>query len=116
MIPKSKRRREKALWRDSRGTPQLLGALLDAVSAALANEPTVDLAELPRMADFAIWAAAAAPALGWTPAAFLDAYQANREAANDLTLDASVVSPVLRTWLEGHAGTYEGSRATGWRS
>ncbi len=108
-IPKKKRRAEKALWRDfERARPQLLGAVLDAVSAALKNEPTVTIDDLPRMADFALWAAAAAPALGWTPEAFLDGYQANRDAANDLTLDASVVSPVLRTWLDGHAGTYDG--------
>ncbi len=108
-IPKKKRRAEKALWRDfERARPQLLGAVLDAVSAALKNEPTVTIDDLPRMADFALWAVAAAEALGWTQQEFLTAYQANRDAANDLTLDASVVSPVLRTWLEGHTGTYEG--------
>src|SRR5690606_10223857 len=54
-----------ALFR--RTHPALLGALLHATSVALRNEPTVKLAKMPRMADFATWVEAAAPALGWEP-------------------------------------------------
>lgn len=45
--------------------PRLLGALLDVVSEAMRREPEVKLEQLPRMADFARWIAAAAPAFGW---------------------------------------------------
>jgi hypothetical protein len=43
---------------------ELLGALLDLASLALRELPNVKLAETPRMADFALWAAAVAPAIG----------------------------------------------------
>lgn len=58
--------------------PGILGALLDGVSMALRNRATVTLARLPRMADFALWAAAAFPAFGWKPDQFVDAYETNR--------------------------------------
>jgi hypothetical protein len=48
------------------------------------------------MADFARWACAAAEACGWTPQDFLDAYQGVREAAYELTLDASPIGPLVR--------------------
>lgn len=57
---------------------RILGALFDGVSMALRNRPTVTLARLPRMADFALWAAAAFPAFGWKPDQFVDAYETNR--------------------------------------
>jgi putative DNA primase/helicase len=73
----------------------VLGVLLTAVSLALARVNTVELDALPRMADFAVWAAAAAPALGWEAKVFLDAYTENREAANELTLEASSIAPFI---------------------
>src|SRR5262249_24497323 len=52
-IPKDRRRRERALWPDfAAAAPAILGAVLDAVSVALREEPSTELAELPRMADF----------------------------------------------------------------
>jgi hypothetical protein len=59
--------------------PALFGLLLDAVSAALRNEVAVrdrlEGTNLPRMADFAVWAEAAGSAFGWRPNDFLDEYQ-----------------------------------------
>src|SRR5262249_1894502 len=59
-----------------RARPRILGALLDAVSAALRRLPTVKRAatEWPRMADFAQWAVAAELALGLNAGEFLKAY------------------------------------------
>src|SRR5262249_14329797 len=54
----------------------------------------------PRMADFARWACAAADACGWTVEQFLDAYQSKREDTHALTLEASLVGPVVRAWVE----------------
>ena len=76
--------------------PRLLGALLDVVSRALANEPTVEVDELPRMADFARWTAAACPALGWDADELLRTYAENRAMANETTLDASPLVAPLR--------------------
>ena len=58
-IPKEKRRVEKELWDAfNAARPGVLGALLDAVAMGLKRLPEVRLEDLPRMADFAIWATA----------------------------------------------------------
>jgi hypothetical protein len=98
-IPETKRRSEQELWDVfERAKPGILGTLLSVVSAALRNEATTVLPRMPRMADFARWVTAAEPALGWESGAFLAAYGANRADANDLTLDASLVSQAIREW------------------
>jgi hypothetical protein len=84
--------------------PKLLGALLDVVSYALATEQSVEVDGSARMADFARFAAAAAPALGWDPDELLDAYTENRTQANEVTLDASPLVAPLRK-LGGFEGT-----------
>ncbi len=97
-IPEGCRRPESELWRSfEEARPRILGALLDAVSAALANLPRTRLDRLPRMADFAVWSCAAAPALGWSQRAFLDAYAMNRETAHASALDAVSWLPHLDT-------------------
>jgi hypothetical protein len=67
--------------------PVIFGGLCTALSTALANLPTTKLERLPRMADFALWATAAEPALGLPPGAFLKAYEQNRQAAHHLILE-----------------------------
>jgi hypothetical protein len=84
--------------------PRILGALLDVVSHAMANEPTVKLDSLPRMADFGRFTAAACPALGWDVDEFLAAYADNRAKANETTLDASPLVAPMRS-----LGEFEGS-------
>ena len=84
--------------------PRLLGALLNAVSAALCNVDSVNLVRLPRMADFARWVTAAEPALGWESGSFVRAYTMNREGANELTLEASPVAAAIRL-LDDITGT-----------
>jgi putative DNA primase/helicase len=76
--------------------PQVLGALLDAVSAALRNLDRMRLEELPRMADFAVWVAAAEEALPWEPGAFLMAYAGNRAEADEGALDNDPVAVAVR--------------------
>jgi hypothetical protein len=96
-IPEDRRKSEAALWRDFEvQRPAILGALLDAVSKALREVGTVKLARLPRMADFALWAVAAAPTLGYTAEGFLAAYSSNRKSANELTLEASIITPFIQ--------------------
>jgi hypothetical protein len=56
-IPKGRRRSEKDLWVAFEAEhPRILGALLDAVVEGLRRLPNTRLDELPRMADFALWA------------------------------------------------------------
>jgi hypothetical protein len=101
-IPDKGRRPEAEFWAEFEGErPCLLGFFLDGVSTALRNRPTTRLEGLPRMADFALWAAAAAPSFGWTAEAFSAAYGANRGEANELTLEAAVISEPLRKLMHG---------------
>ena len=84
------RRDEEKLWADfASARPRILGALLSGVSCALKNRATVKLDRKPRLADFALWTAAAEPGLGLSKGAFMKAYEGNRAAAHELALDTS---------------------------
>lgn len=72
--------------------PRILGALLDAVVVALANEPFVTLPEVPRLADLARWVVAAETAFGWAPGSFLAAYRRALGASSVSMLDDSAVA------------------------
>jgi hypothetical protein len=101
-------RPEAELWRAfDLARPRILGALLDAVAAALRELPSVRLDKLPRMADFALWATAAEGALGWKPGSFVAAYTGNRGEANELALEASALAGLLRDLAA--AGGWEGT-------
>jgi hypothetical protein len=93
-LPPEQRREESDLWAAfHRAHPRILGALLNSVCVALHFRPNVKLDSLPRMADFARWATAGEAGLGIAPGAFIKAYTANRQAANDATIEASAVGP-----------------------
>jgi len=85
--------------------PKILGALFTAVSCALRRLPDVKLEFRPRMADFADWAAAAAPALGFTEAEFLAAYRNNRADAVQETLEGDLVASAITALMEEIADT-----------
>ncbi|MDA8204261.1 MAG: hypothetical protein M0Z49_16195 [Chloroflexi bacterium] len=100
-IPEEARREEAQLWETFAGAhARLLGALLDAVAAAMRNRSAVQLDRLPRMADFARWVVAAERDLGWPDGSFLKAYMGNRQAAHELGLDASPLVIPLRSLLD----------------
>jgi len=80
--------------------PQLLGALLSAVSQGLAKLPTVKPDKLPRMADFACWAMAVEEALGFEAGSFMEAYGDNRATAHETALEASPVGQVVLRFME----------------
>jgi hypothetical protein len=100
-IPEDRRRSEAELFEAFRKVrPQILGTLLDAVAVALYRLPSIKLPGLPRMADFALWATSAETAFGWPTGTFMTAYQGNRESANEVALEASVVARPLLDLLE----------------
>lgn len=104
-----KRRTESDLYGAfDRAKPRILGALLDAVSAAIRNLAKVQIDRLPRMADFGQWACAAAPALGADQEAFLSAYSGNRENVNQTAIESSIIAEPLLLFLEGKDG-WEGT-------
>jgi hypothetical protein len=101
---------EQELWENfAECAPGVVATLLDAIVRALADIGTVDIGELPRMADFCQWVEAAAPALGWQPGEFHRIYTGNRAQATATTLEASPIARhilALRDWaLENWTGT-----------
>lgn len=68
---------------------------MDAVSCALRRLDKTKPVSLPRMADFAVWAIAAEPALGLQSGEFMRAYGGNRDSANELALEFAAVSAEL---------------------
>lgn len=75
----------------------ILGALLDVVVSGLNELPRTRLEELPRLADFALWASACERGLGWPKGAFIAAYDA---AQDDLIKDALEAEPVAVALLK----------------
>jgi hypothetical protein len=109
-IINSKRREEVEFW----GTfqelrPRILGGLLDAVAQGLRELPSVRLAELPRMADFARFGEAVGRGLGWPPETFLAAYLDNRQQATLSALEDSILANTLLEMVENSWGLVEWS-------
>jgi hypothetical protein len=99
-IPDNRRRAEKDYWCEFQAAaPGILGALLDALAGALARVGSVQLPGLPRMADFARFATAAEPGLGWRSGQFMKAYTGNRQDTDEVTLESSPIGSALRELL-----------------
>jgi hypothetical protein len=108
-IEQSKRLPEKKFWKKfDEIQPGIIGALLDAAAVALRELPNTDLATLPRMADFALWATAAETGFGLNAGAFMCAYDGNQAEAHQVALEASPLAVELRDWFEGQE-YWEGS-------
>ena len=101
-IPDRQRRTEREFWDQFHAEkPQLLGALLTAMSHAMALIDRVRVKQYPRLADFAHWGAAVALALGASEQAFLAALVANTRAQTSEALEASPVAQALLKLMEG---------------
>jgi hypothetical protein len=101
-VADDRRRPESVFWRDfERAQPAILGALSTVVAGALRDLPAIPPPDLPRMADFALWIAAAEPTLGWKPRSFERAYAINRRGANTLALETSPVAEHLIALMDG---------------
>jgi hypothetical protein len=95
-IPEERRRSEAELWAAFEAErPRILGALLDAVVEGLRRLPETRLPQLPRMADFALWATACETAL-WPAGTFWSAYRSNRDAAVEGVIDADPIAAAVR--------------------
>lgn len=57
--------------------PYILRGILDTLVKALSIYPSIELKQLPRMADFTLWGCAMSEALGIEKAYFLNAYKTN---------------------------------------
>ena len=100
-IPKARRRDEQTFWSAfDAAAPRVLGVLLDGVASALRRLSEVQIPELPRMADFAKWIAAAEPGAGLPWGTLLAACERNRARVVDVALDASPVATAVRRLLD----------------
>jgi hypothetical protein len=90
------RRAEAEFWAAfDRDAPAIFGALLDGAVRACRDMSTIT-GPLPRMADFAKWAAASFPAFGWKPGDFLRVYGTyQKEAAAKITESDAVALAVV---------------------
>ena len=90
------RKKESTLWSEFEAQQaSIFSGLLSALSAALKNRKTISLSSLPRMADFAEWAAAAEPAFPTPPGTFQPAYKDNRLTASRKILDEEPLAQII---------------------
>jgi hypothetical protein len=107
-IQKEDRRSERELWASfNEARPRILGALLDHVSHGLRRLPGIQLDELPRMADFAVWATAC-ETKAW-PVTFARAYGGNQEEAAEIALDADAVATAVRAMMAANKSEWVGT-------
>ncbi len=100
-IPDAARRTEAEVWRDfAAAAPGVLALLLDGLALALRDAPGLRLPRLPRMADFAKVACAAAPAFGWTAEDMLAALEENRAGAVAGVIEADAVAMAVQAVAE----------------
>jgi hypothetical protein len=109
-VPYAWRQSERELWRQFElARPRILGALLDLVVHGLRALPRTGLDRLPRMADFAFWAAACETAL-WPAGTFGRAYEANRRAVIECIIDADPLAACVRE-IMAERSSWAGSAA-----
>jgi hypothetical protein len=98
-IPEERRRSEAELWAAFElERPRILGALLDAVVEGLRRLPEMHPPKLPRMADFALWAAACETAL-WPAGTFLSVYRGNRDEVVEAMIEADPIATAVRSMM-----------------
>ena len=102
-IAERQRRPENVLWQKFElARPCVLGALLDAVANGLRMLPRVRLKQLPRMADFALWATAC-ESLFRPAGTVAAAYSSNRRATIENIIDADPVAALVREMMADRA-------------
>ena len=85
---------------------RIFGSLLDAVSSAIRHLGDVDETDLPRMADFTLWALAGLRHFEMADE-FLEAYRANQQGATETAIEASMIGRPLLEFLK--LGDFEGN-------
>jgi len=107
-IPPADRKTEKEILAAfDKLRPALLGAVLDAAVLALKKLPDVSLSKSPRMADFAKWTAAIAPALEADPSDMARILMDMQDEALLSKIDTPLPQAVLKL-LEARGGKFEG--------
>lgn len=112
VIPDDRRRPESEVRADfDAAHPGILALLLDGLATAIRRLPDLKLSKLPRMADFARVACAAAPAFGWKEAdndkkdGMLDAILQNRDGVVATVLEADPLATAVQAFAAEAAKT-----------
>lgn len=101
-IAPGERLEQVALWADfEEACPHVMGGMFTTLSRAMAIFPSIQLNNMPRMADFARWGEAISQALGQEPGEFIEAYNKNLQAQNEEVLGSHPVAAALVKFMEG---------------
>jgi len=110
-IADEKRRPEREIWDEfHRILPGLLGHIFQIVSKSLTIREFVELKKLPRMADFALWGAAIAQAMGHDHYRFLNAYYQNLSQKQEELIGNNSLLFALHSFMQGRS-EWEGTPA-----
>jgi hypothetical protein len=82
--------------------PKLLGYIFDTLAKTLQIAPTVQLSDLPRMADFAVWGEAIARAMGCKELEFINAYYDNIGRQNIEATENHPLSQAIMKYFESN--------------
>lgn len=94
--------------------PKLLGYVFDILVKSLQIKPTIQLHNLPRMADFAVWGESITRAMGYMPMEFIEAYYRNISRQNVEVIEsnrlAQATEKFVYSWYkEGQEACWQSS-------
>jgi|GEM_PF-2541321 len=99
-IDEDKRKKESDLWSEfDKIKPQAFAYILDVIAKAMQIKETLNLKNLPRMADFAEWGEAISQAMGYPPMSFIDIYKENRNEQNIVAVNENLVCSILLKYI-----------------
>ncbi len=99
-IEEDKRRKESDLWFEfEKIKPQTFAYILDIIVRAMQIKETLNLKNLPRMADFAEWGEAISQSMGYPPMSFIEIYKENRNEQNIVAINENLVSSILLEYI-----------------
>ena len=99
-IPKEKRKKEEEILAEfEKVRGKLFGAVLTALAGGMACYSRVNLGELPRMADFAVWCAAIAEGVGIGAETFMNALWRNLGRINEKILETHPLAMAINSLL-----------------
>ena len=108
-IDSSKTIEEEKLWTNFEADkPEILGGIFDVLVKAKSIYPTVNLAWLPRMADFAKWGYAVTEAMGRDGQEFIEAYKSNIDRQNEMVVEKSTLAQAVISLMDGKS-SWEGT-------
>ena len=101
-IPMENRREEKDVEAEFEFMrPKLFAYILDILVKALKIKPELNLKNLPRMADFAVWGEAISRAMDYKPLEFITAYDENMGRQNIEAIESNAIAQAILKLVDG---------------